>query len=653
MIDPFHSQSPYPPSGSQVPPTLNGPNQIPSLEVTIEELGVIPSDGVINTAAYIKLPVGNQNSQTVVAKVEGKKKKQPISQSPLFKWLGGPQEKKAPVQTTTTGKPPSVPISNILIRPEAYQLIKECTDQHAQGGSPQNWKEVGGALYGYRRLELDNTYTVVVQAFIPTQHPGSLAEFSITQNDWVYICAQKVKDYKDCGLIGIYHSHPGHRVFHSGVDDIGMKNTLTEDFQISMIMDPKSHDSEVGIFVNAQAANGKFKEIARFPYMEPLKGFQPKPAAQAAKPSPTAGPIVQQPPVSVPPPLVAPAQRPLSKVGLLPGGYNFGMIPDPASLPAGMPPQTTNPISTATSLNGLPYKPGNVGRLGSVPTGAPPPVSTAAVPSAPDPGITLTPQVIYPSASPVLPANGGLHDLMERTCAKLVREAYTAKHGLHQIPLCGLELSNIPDDNKMKDFLQRLGLTGEYELSPIGTGADLIFDVSNARSSLTEDQIAKAAQDAGISSQRPLILLPETIGAEYFRHSIQQLFPGSQAAHCGNISHADLCHTQSGPSLALDMTSGAHVNISSNRATMTTPEDDALRATIETAKAGNWQNINIKAKSDADFAKTARAFLDAGFALDPDTQRRAMDLRIVPATQAGRQPRPGDCQRLDRLYQPT
>jgi len=692
MVDPFPSQTLYPPPHGQ------GPS--PIVTFNSEELnGVIKPEEVIDVSSYINLPLQNSSSQKKAAvKVDdltNKKKRRSLSEvvSKAFNRLYGvPEEASVPLKPVNTiNQPPTIPIGNILIKPKAYEQIKKWSDTHSQGPDPQGWKEIGGALVGRRRLEPNGTYTVLVEGYIPVPRPGSLAEFSITQQDFVVLQPKMRQRHPGCVLLGIYHSHPGHGVFHSGIDKLALGKSggvLTEDFQISMVMDPRHRESQVGIFVDNA-------EVGRFAYQTPLNGFQSQPVVQTPIPPSPLIPAARQtqpnlgnkagllpggwqaPPGYMPAPATPRAaptappagqfNNPANNVGRLQGGYSSpsGTIPDPASLPTTMSPQVPDPTTNAGPPSGSKNK---MGKLTATPATTPPVSTAAGVPPAADPNaVTVAPQTIVPSAGPqVAPISAGAsvpdpNNGINEIYARLVREAIANRQALPQTPVFALEFSGPgPHNQAARDILAELRLQhlspNDYALRvqtrEDGTpfGADFLFDASTANPPLTEEKVSDAITKLGLGNVSRSWPVPSSlIASEYLYHSFQQLYPGTQPIYCNDVAHADIEHTGGAPRIALDMESGAHVMVSPHRATMTTPEDDALRLTIQNAKLGGWKNLVIKTDDDAHFKKTFEAFVAEGFSMDPATQQRAVALGIATMTTQRQQPRPGDCQRLDRL----
>jgi len=682
-----------PPNGQYQPMPLAG-FQVTSID---ETNGQIPPGNIIDISGYVSLPLGGPSAQPPIASTNNGS----AERNGVWNRLGfrGNNKNKVPVLTQQNISNPmgsmpkgriSVPIGRILIKQEAYDKIKKETDDYSPS-YPENldpapplaasatererqeyadkeakkssyranwgqkkWQEVGGMLVGRYQLDKSvtpNSYTVIIEGYMPVERDGTLAEFSITRGDFAAFTPRMRQQFPGCILMGIYHSHPNHKVFHSGPDLLALGKdggNLTEDYQISMVMDPimddvRNRPAEVGIFVDN-------KEIARFGYQKPLNGLQPKPTAQAATPSPAAAPMVQQPIISAPPPLVAPP-LPSSKAGPLPGGLIAppGYVPAPAQTHT--PPATTNAGPASGHRNDPKRNVRNLNPASPTPA-APLPVSAAAVPPALDPDIVIAPQTTAsPTISSPAPVSTGasIPNLREGIYAKLVRDALSNRTGLHQTPIFALEFSGPgPHDRTAQEILSRLGLHGiPYDLQPLprgdGTffGADLLFDSSCLNTPLTAPKVADVIHNMGLDNSvaRPWPVPSELIASEYLYHFFQKLFPGSQPVYSNDVAHADLDHTGGTPRIALDMVSGAHVTASPQRATMTTPEDDALRVTIQNAKMGGWNNLSIKTDNDEHFKKTFKAFTDEKFTMDQATQDRAQRLGILsPQSSGGRQP---------------
>jgi proteasome lid subunit RPN8/RPN11 len=168
---------------------------------------------------------------------------------------------------------------NFVIRfaESAYQqLLQQGFEAGPLHVRPRDRRETGGILVGKYETETEGgviVHVVDVDGCIPMQD-GTLAEFSITQQGFATANALMRQQWKDQSLVGIYHTHPGHGVFHSEPDKqaLGRRGgILTEPYQFSLVMDHVTRtrsrpNGEIGIFLDNQEI-GRFNLEAPFPEM--------------------------------------------------------------------------------------------------------------------------------------------------------------------------------------------------------------------------------------------------------------------------------------------------------------------------------------------------------------------------------------------------
>ncbi len=130
--------------------------------------------------------------------------------------------------------------TEVFLRKDIYSYI---LDQIWEAASPETsvsqHKETGGVLVGRFLSLADGAYQVNVEGVIP-MNAGTLAEFSITQNQMLEVKGIMRERYPHLVLVGIYHSHPGHTVFHSNQDRVALGKkggVLIEPWQFSLVID--------------------------------------------------------------------------------------------------------------------------------------------------------------------------------------------------------------------------------------------------------------------------------------------------------------------------------------------------------------------------------------------------------------------------------
>ncbi|MCL6629135.1 MAG: Mov34/MPN/PAD-1 family protein [Armatimonadetes bacterium] len=109
--------------------------------------------------------------------------------------------------------------------------------------SPQS--EVGGLLVG--RVRNDGGKYVLVTASIPARHNReSASRLTFTHESWNQMISEMERDHPGCGVVGWYHTHPGHRIFLSEHDLFVHRNFFAAEHQVAAVFDPLK--GEFGLF---------------------------------------------------------------------------------------------------------------------------------------------------------------------------------------------------------------------------------------------------------------------------------------------------------------------------------------------------------------------------------------------------------------------
>jgi len=132
-------------------------------------------------------------------------------------------------------------------------------------------KETGGILVGSFRRTFQGDYFVFVDGCEPMED-GTLTTFSISRQQFATALPQMRARWPGMLVVGIYHSHPGHGVYHSELDRraLGKEGgVLVEPWQFSLVIDPllrsaKFPQGAVGIFFD-NVERGRFGIDEPFP----------------------------------------------------------------------------------------------------------------------------------------------------------------------------------------------------------------------------------------------------------------------------------------------------------------------------------------------------------------------------------------------------
>ena len=171
----------------------------------------------------------------------------------------------------------------LLIRSSLFQMVLEQALAAAPlHGGPR--RETGGIFAGEIIKEKNDDEQEIARVYIRDYLPvgdGTLIEFTITQENWAEagpkLRALNLREGRNLIYIGVFHSHPGHGVFHSADDRkaLGKENgLLTEYWQFSMVIDHISRSDEYpfgygGIFFdNTKVAEFGLERL--FPHLRPL-----------------------------------------------------------------------------------------------------------------------------------------------------------------------------------------------------------------------------------------------------------------------------------------------------------------------------------------------------------------------------------------------
>jgi len=165
----------------------------------------------------------------------------------------------------------------VYFQEEAYRQIRNQVMGAAPlKGDPRRHKEAGGILYGEVTPVVGGKYVVNVREAVAVQGgASSRTQFTIGNQDWVTAHAEirrRRGDDHQLEVVGVYHSHPGHGIFHSATDaqSLGRKGgQFTAPYHFSMVVDHitrsgKSPHGRMGVLVD-NVKVGEFNFEAPFP----------------------------------------------------------------------------------------------------------------------------------------------------------------------------------------------------------------------------------------------------------------------------------------------------------------------------------------------------------------------------------------------------
>jgi len=145
-------------------------------------------------------------------------------------------------ETSPSAKIPmwqNCPIEIEFSRDAYLTIIQQINRAAGQARPHDTHKETGGILIGTFKPFEAGKFRVSVEAVLPMED-GTLAEFSITQAQFAQASPVMRQRWPGMVLVGIYHSHPGHQVFHSGLDQLALGKKgglLVQPWQFSLVID--------------------------------------------------------------------------------------------------------------------------------------------------------------------------------------------------------------------------------------------------------------------------------------------------------------------------------------------------------------------------------------------------------------------------------
>ena len=179
--------------------------------------------------------------------------------------------------------PLSYPV-RLLMRASLFRQVLEQSLAAAPLDDCSRHRETGGIFAGEVIAETGDDDSVIYRVYVRDYLPvgdGTLVEFTITQQDWA-AAGPRLRDLSEkekraLSYLGVFHSHPGHGVFHSPTDQraLGKEGGLLVDpWQFSLVLDhvsrsPKYPRGNAGIFFD----NHKIAEFGLdqpFPHLGPL-----------------------------------------------------------------------------------------------------------------------------------------------------------------------------------------------------------------------------------------------------------------------------------------------------------------------------------------------------------------------------------------------
>lgn len=170
-------------------------------------------------------------------------------------------------------------VENIWLQRECVKDILEWSEASLKSDPEILVDEVGGFLLGKVAIGKNNIYDLVIENFIPAreveaQSPIKL-EIGIGPN---LELAQAMETHPGSGLVGWFHTHPGHTPFLSTTDlACWHEPHYTRPFQVAIVLDSLTEGFDTGIF--SRKANGAVNnktDFSRWITWRDLKAQQPK-----------------------------------------------------------------------------------------------------------------------------------------------------------------------------------------------------------------------------------------------------------------------------------------------------------------------------------------------------------------------------------------
>lgn len=98
-------------------------------------------------------------------------------------------------------------------------------------------KELGGVLVGHL-LRDGEPYLRVIGSLAARYTTTTAASLTFTHDTWADLLERMDAKYRDCQILGWYHSHPGHGVFMSNFDNFIHSNFFRNPWQFALVIDP-------------------------------------------------------------------------------------------------------------------------------------------------------------------------------------------------------------------------------------------------------------------------------------------------------------------------------------------------------------------------------------------------------------------------------
>ncbi len=103
--------------------------------------------------------------------------------------------------------------------------------------------ELGGVMMGFQQIDEDGRPFVVVSEWIKAEHyEATKGRFKFTHETWSQIGERRKQLDNDLEMVGWYHTHPGWRVFLSGMDDFICDHYFNRELDIALVIDPVNDD---------------------------------------------------------------------------------------------------------------------------------------------------------------------------------------------------------------------------------------------------------------------------------------------------------------------------------------------------------------------------------------------------------------------------
>lgn len=147
---------------------------------------------------------------------------------------------------------PEVKEPRIFIEQEVYDAMQ------AHAAESHN-VELCGVLVGKMYADESGNFLHIVGSIRGEYARNQGTNVSFTPETWDYINEQREQKYPDFKVIGWYHTHPGFKVFFSGMDKFIQDYFFNDPYYIAVVIDPKIDSTGCFAWID-----GKLKGLSRW-----------------------------------------------------------------------------------------------------------------------------------------------------------------------------------------------------------------------------------------------------------------------------------------------------------------------------------------------------------------------------------------------------